>query len=390
MTKTQITLNSSQILYFPEIPFTDELKNAAICSTEIVASENNSLPQYFLLLSSARIWTNDEGQIFFDAREKFEYYLAVTEGSNWMLKTKEEDKEINGYIGTPVTYTYLWSNVDIYDYDDVALATPAVVHQKAEWENIDGADEPVGFSILPALKEIYQGEKPYPLEYIAFALDGGEISYEWHERINGKDGGVVSQDNIYYASADVLGDREFYCLLTNSRNNTRTTVITSSTTIRVVEGLDWDKTTIIMGYLTARMLRATQGEPVEPEEPEQEPVAFLYNGVRLPGLPVVEGCPHEYVFTTLGGYQVFLTPVPLVRLSNGAFSAPKEVGTVTAIQYDYFEGNPDWGYQDEYELSYDNYRLYNTLKWSNTNVYNEDTTLYMVKSEPVPVYEQEV
>ena len=255
MTKTQITLSSSQTLYFPEIPFTDELKNAAICSTEFVASENSSLPQYFLLLSSARIWTNDEGQIIFDAREKFEYYLAITEGSNWILATTDGDKEANSYLAMPTTIAYLWSNVDIYDYDDVALATPEIVHQKAEWKNIDGADEPVGFSDLPALKEIYQGEKPYPLEYIAFALDGGEISYEWHERINGKDGGVVSQDNIYYASADVLGDREFYCLLTNSRNNTRTTVITSSTTIRVVEGLDWDKATIIMGYLTARMLR---------------------------------------------------------------------------------------------------------------------------------------
>jgi hypothetical protein len=124
-------------------------------------------------------------------------------------------------------------------------------------------------------------------------------------------------------------------------------------------------------------------------KPTAEPVAFLYgpDKIRLPKVPVVEGCPHEYVFTTLGGYQVILTPVPLVRLSNGAFSAPQEVGTVTAIQYDYFEGNPDWGYRDEYELSYDNYRLYNTLKWSNTNVYNEDTTLYLPKSKPEPVYE---
>ena len=135
-----------------------------------------------------------------------------------------------------------------------------------------------------------------------------------------------------------------------------------------------------MSDLRSRVLGTIFGTLSRGSFPKREPVAFLYNGVRLPGLPVVEG----YAFLTLrlGIYTLYFSDFY-------EFGANSETGN---WQVRIPEGNQMYQVTAENEwqkqvstaaraINYEN------ILWANFDVINPSGYVHMAASEPVPVYE---
>ena len=142
------------------------------------------------------------------------------------------------------------------------------------------------------------------------------------------------------------------------------------------------------------------GRPVQ--WPKREPVAWLYNGVRLPDIYTVytpelqAEYPHALIIhypyddgTSLSLLQVFSTPFVTVDYTE-------KYGYVS-VQVEDGGAYMEWQYQsDEYTdwmgsnipITSDTWETRTTkILWSNTTIYNPDGTVYMEASDPVPVYE---
>lgn len=114
---------------------------------------------------------------------------------------------------------------------------------------------------------------------------------------------------------------------------------------------------------------------------KRTPVAYLYNGVRLPGLPEWDKVKYPYAFIASQNSRWFLY----------CFSDEKKVssaGSVTIIA-------PGAGfiYGDNRWEEYSSGGLLLRPIWSNYDIYYSDTsddelsgTLYLANSEPVPIY----
>lgn len=117
-------------------------------------------------------------------------------------------------------------------------------------------------------------------------------------------------------------------------------------------------------------------EPAEP--PAQEPVAYLYNGVRLQKLPEwdKETYPHAVIVQTGSKYQLFL---------DTTFNATSE-GKISRL----FARDQDWGYTDGEWNESSSGGLSHYVIWTNKDLYYSADAgggLFMEASEPVPVYE---
>lgn len=120
----------------------------------------------------------------------------------------------------------------------------------------------------------------------------------------------------------------------------------------------------------------------------REPVAWLYNGVRLPGLPVWDRVKYPYAFIgydLLMGYMLYILPVPLIAYLSGNVEAVGKPGSF--IEYkgaEYYENA--WGELVTFYMQSDAGITPKPI-WSNYDILNEDGTLYLAASDPVPVYE---
>ena len=152
---------------------------------------------------------------------------------------------------------------------------------------------------------------------------------------------------------------------------------------------------------------------------DREPVAYLYNGVRLPKLPEWDRKTYPYAvisdapgFANFGVcYQLMISSSPTEITSSGT---RYHVSNAVAKAYLIFVYNEeidaamreDGTTLEEYaamafgmELDiwtmlaeYDNYEAgfpidSNPTRWANHYILNEDGTVYLAASEPVPVYE---
>lgn len=136
----------------------------------------------------------------------------------------------------------------------------------------------------------------------------------------------------------------------------------------------------------------------KPLEFAKEPVAYLYNGVRLPKLPewdtevypyaVIQGTSSQYILTP------FSSPATYYDESVGAFfvKSPHLISATYRIN----KGDEEWSMRSEAEecrashtnsLFYGYCRNYNPIVWANFDVPNAKGAPYLAKSEPVPVYE---
>lgn len=120
------------------------------------------------------------------------------------------------------------------------------------------------------------------------------------------------------------------------------------------------------------------------------PVAYLYNGVRLPDIykvytPEIQKT-HPYVFIYLDGYTgyywlwAFTKPIYRVNIT-GLLAYPD--GAV-AIRWVLYTDETEWGHKIENAQS----GLFTASSlWANFDVLNEDGTVYLAASDPIPVYE---
>ena len=152
------------------------------------------------------------------------------------------------------------------------------------------------------------------------------------------------------------------------------------------------------------------GSPEKPDLPSRVPVAYLYNGVRLPPLP--EWDRTEYPYAVIEGYQDSYTTV-----SSGSYSqyllvskeplvVHKSSSTSTYLYLYGLKGAKNWlcrsttdfaSWEEGKEYSYDSRNCWygnenqydpHRLMWANYDVMNTDhNSIFCGKSEPIPVYE---
>lgn len=130
------------------------------------------------------------------------------------------------------------------------------------------------------------------------------------------------------------------------------------------------------------------------EMPKGEPVAYLYNGVRLPKLPEWDKSKYPYACikycdpAVSGGDEVYhyelFAFTKKVQIANYAFAPQGEYG---ASSWKYFPENTPA--QWEFSLSSDAARWtrHTDVLWTNFELLRTDGTLYLAASEPTPVYE---
>ena len=134
------------------------------------------------------------------------------------------------------------------------------------------------------------------------------------------------------------------------------------------------------------LLPSLTGAPL-PYAGKAEPVAYLYNGVRLPPLP--EWDKEAYPYAVLQGmntsYRFNVSSLPIYTVVNDG--------------HEYVTVSPDAeGDNWEFNKGYEAWKrsifgggvvpiVAIPVFWANYDVQYEDGTLYLAASEPVPVYE---
>lgn len=127
---------------------------------------------------------------------------------------------------------------------------------------------------------------------------------------------------------------------------------------------------------------------VNVSEVNKEPVAYLYNGQRLPALPDfdVESYPYCFIskWVVTGTYLTCCNRKPVVYSGSGSNTyLHSNSGVITALIFKYI--NNIWERQADIEITEESSRT--APFWANFDVTYGDGKAYLSASEPVPVYE---
>lgn len=121
---------------------------------------------------------------------------------------------------------------------------------------------------------------------------------------------------------------------------------------------------------------------------------YLYNGVKLPALPEWDKStyPHAVIMLYGGVYVLSITSHPLefgVAYGSSDSGLHAVGGGAAEIKFKWAmsivnDDNTEWGAFNEFDetLYIGSYR---DNRWTNTDIYNEDGTLYLAASDPIPV-----
>lgn len=113
---------------------------------------------------------------------------------------------------------------------------------------------------------------------------------------------------------------------------------------------------------------------------------FLYNGMRLPGLPDTD-LPFKYIFVleSTSSYTARLVLMNEIRVSNNSTAIIVPANSqYYRITWGKEETAPaSWGDVSNYSGVSDT--LFKYILWTNFDLYNADGTVYLAASEPVPV-----
>ena len=126
------------------------------------------------------------------------------------------------------------------------------------------------------------------------------------------------------------------------------------------------------------------------------PVAYLYNGIRLPALPEWDkvkypyACIFNYYHDEFDGSSAYLALLPEIvhyhgTLGDGTpYTAIDQTGMVL-YTFAEFAGDTQWNYYPDTEY-YKSIIPYGDVVWANFDVVDEAGTKYLSASAPVPVY----
>ncbi len=123
-----------------------------------------------------------------------------------------------------------------------------------------------------------------------------------------------------------------------------------------------------------------------------EPVAYLYNGVQLPKLPEWDREKYPYAFMCGstdfdGSYYVTINCLNVqVYRDDDDHIHPVQDGQYIRY-YATADKDDDWTYFGYVNDIFTSSLFIGDVFWTNTDILNEDGTLYLAASDPVPVYE---
>lgn len=125
-------------------------------------------------------------------------------------------------------------------------------------------------------------------------------------------------------------------------------------------------------------------------EVQKEPVAYLYNGVRLPKLPEWdrEKYPYAYIWfgSTLKRLYILQEASHMTMTDSGGNACIGVEAGTTYMAANTHVGNATWGPFTSYTAE-EPKALSSSVGWANYDIRNADGTLYLSASEPIPVYE---
>ena len=138
--------------------------------------------------------------------------------------------------------------------------------------------------------------------------------------------------------------------------------------------------------MTERMRSAVIGVIMNLCRTSRTPVAYLYNGVRLPALPEWDREAYPFAVITDGGTR------PKLWLLSGATFGPNNDGTEWRVKCDSYLSYSQsrvsytWAYVTKADTASDICEITDVV-WANFDILNSDGSVYLAESVPIPVYE---
>ena len=234
--------------------------------------------------------------------------------------------------------------------------------------------------------------------------------YQWYKNDAPIDGATGSS---YTPPADIEGTETYYCVVTNTVGELTSTIQSESVTVTVTSA-SLDPTAMILGWLAGKRMAAMRKTdvpvvpdepdvPDTPDEPSGEPIAYLYNGVRLPDINEVwtDKETYPYALITVGYdsahtadyYELFLSDQPVTARAYDTGDASYLNNSGATMNYLRFvlNGNAWAEHPTDYGSTLSNGKYKSgsgTFLYANYDVLKKaDGTTYLAASEPVPVYE---
>ena len=153
-----------------------------------------------------------------------------------------------------------------------------------------------------------------------------------------------------------------------------------------------DPTSLLMGWLVGKRIAGMRDqvtpEPDAPQEPDKEPVAYLYNGVRLPDINTVwtdkETYPYASIATVTGVVCLGLQGLQYQTDGTNLIVVPGYKGLWYILSDGAWVYNQIEDYPDGMTLPLSMF----TATWTSADIINTtDNSVYLAATEPVPVYE---
>lgn len=206
-------------------------------------------------------------------------------------------------------------------------------------------------------------------ENAIYVLNSGEWVLDSENQTRTIGNGVWASHDMYYLGGDLDG----------------TLYLAASTPVPVVTNT-LDPTALLMGWLVGKRvagLRKTQTDvPVVPDEP----IAYLYNGVRLPDINAVWTDKTAYPYAVIAQFDViamYLSTKPFYVDASGELCIA-EVGPMSI-----YVNDSGWQLAETIIDCPANEPIFgaDAVFWASADILNTDGTTYLASSEPVPVYE---
>lgn len=218
---------------------------------------------YYLFCSSERIVYNENNVPQLPATTSWGGYACRAGGTYWFSATFTPEGDVENPDYYLLDQVLLWTNTDICqkDTDTVVLAATTPL----QYPTITSISSSRSYTL---------GEEAETLICEA-SVNDGELSYQWY---HGEE--AVGEGNSYTPDVSVVGSEGYYCIVTNTVSDTQLTTTSKTITITVEE----EKKFPVVAYVSGLVARLHSRRMPYPYS-HRAPVAYLYNGIRLPALP---------------------------------------------------------------------------------------------------------
>ena len=312
--------------------------------------------------------------------------MAFTYIDGWIAQNVElsHDPDLIVYYITPDKMRLVWTNFDICDvYGNLVYESYALTQAYTASE----------VKLNPGEVTIKSGEAS-EIKFVLTLLDGTVIDqtiYAWSTFVYDKSGNIVNlfdpavgvtiQDGVLTITEKATGYSKIDVGVVMADGE----VVYSYVTIKPT----FDLRSWLIGYALG-----LAGKPMPLTSGVKEPVAYLYNGVRLPDINEVWTDKETYPYALIrwisdaGYYSLTVCG----QKANYRTNVIHSIHCVDLIPYMQYKQSDNWEYQRS--VTAENINTSSVwpqdkmpVVWSNYDVLNEDGTVYLKASDPIPVYE---